>query len=101
MDTAHKIALYRVTKEALHNAWKHSGVNEASVALTANGGWLRLEISDPGAGFDPGLVDTRTSLGLRGMRERIELLAGQLSVESHLEAGTVVTARVPYEPKAT
>lgn len=101
VDTAHKIALYRVTKEALHNAWKHSGVNEASVALTANGGWLRLEISDPGAGFDPGLVDTRTSLGLRGMRERIELLAGQLSVESHLEAGTVVTARVPYEPKAT
>lgn len=101
MDAAHKIAMYRVTKEALHNAWKHSGVNEASVALTANDGWLRLEISDPGAGFDPRLVDTRASLGLRGMRERIELLAGQLSVESHPGTGTVVTARAPYEQKAT
>ena len=100
VDAAHKIAMYRVTKEALHNAWKHSGVNEASVALTANGGWLRLEISDPGAGFDPRLVDTRASLGLRGMRERIELLVGQLSVESHPGTGTVVTARVPYEQKA-
>ncbi|MBI5290154.1 MAG: sensor histidine kinase [Chloroflexi bacterium] len=100
VDTAHKIALYRVTKEALHNAWKHSGVNEASVSLTADAGWLRLEISDPGAGFDPGRVDTRTSLGLRGMRERIELLAGQLSVESHSKTGTVVTARVPYTQRA-
>ena len=100
VDTAHKIALYRVTKEALHNAWKHSGVNEAAVSVTAGGGWLRLEIRDPGAGFDPGRVDTRTSLGLRGMRERIELLAGQLFVESRPATGTVITARVPYRQGA-
>ncbi len=101
VNAAHKIALYRVTKEALHNAWKHSGVNEAAVTLSAGDKWLSLVIRDAGAGFDPGLVDTRTSLGLRGMRERVELLAGQLAVASRPGAGTVVTARVPFEPRAS
>jgi signal transduction histidine kinase len=96
-DTAHKISLYRVAKEALHNAWKHSKADQATITLTARAGWLRLVISDQGEGFDPALVDTRNSLGLRGMRERIELLAGEFTVESHPGAGTVVTARVPYE----
>ena len=92
---AQKIALYRVAKECLNNSQRHSGVNEARVSLTAEGGILVLEVSDRGSGFDVEAADIQSSLGLRGMRERVELLGGTFSVESKPGAGTRVTARIP------
>ena len=54
-----------------------------------------LSVADDGAGFDPQAACSPSQQGLRGMRERMELLDGTLVIESHRGEGSVVRARVP------
>ena len=81
-------AIFRVVQEALTNVVRHAGAAQASVLATAHGRRLRLVIEDDGRGFDPAAPTAR--LGLVGMRERVELLGGDLRVESAPGAGTVL-----------
>jgi len=96
-----KIALYRITQEALANVYRHAGVHEAEVALRRQGNRLRLEVRDQGRGFIPppltGEHATERSehIGLRGMRERAELVNGELWVQSSPGRGTCVCVEVP------
>ena len=87
---------YRVVQEALTNVARHAGVNEASVWLWATQDMLGLQVKDRGTGFDPEaqLADGRGS-GLSGMRERVALLGGQLTIESSPGAGACLTAELP------
>ena len=87
-------ALYRIVQEALTNVIKHAQAETVSVVLTRKGGRVVAVIEDDGRGFDP--ADTSDArLGLLGMRERIALLDGQLSVESRPGEGTAIAAEVP------
>jgi len=94
---AHDVAvcLYRVALEALHNASRHSGVASARVELKDEGGFLTLEVSDTGRGFDLEAARRGTGIGLASSEERIRLLQGSFEVRSSPQMGTVVIARVP------
>lgn len=101
-----KIALYRVTQEALNNAHLHAGVDRQDVELRAAGRTVHLEIRDQGVGLkasaESGARDSdRTPLGVRGMRERIEMLGGTLEVSSRAGAGTVVRVVLTLSPGDT
>jgi signal transduction histidine kinase len=86
-------AIYRLTQEALTNATSHGRATRVSVRVHETGGAVHVTVSDDGDGFD---VTTRTNgFGLVGMRERVELLRGDLSVESEPGAGTTVSALLP------
>lgn len=95
------IALYRIVQEALSNVERHAGVREASVRLWTTGGSVYAEIGDAGRGFDPppligpDATELPAHIGLRGMRDRVALVGGRLSVESRLGGGTRVRAEVP------
>jgi signal transduction histidine kinase len=87
-------ALYRIVQEALTNVTKHAQAATVSVVLTRKGDSVVAVIEDDGRGFDP--TDTRDErLGLLGMRERIALVNGQLSVESRPGEGTTLAVEVP------
>jgi signal transduction histidine kinase len=94
-----KIALYRVTQEALNNAHHHARVSEVSVSAVVSGNTLILQVIDSGTGIADRRGDAEETpgrfLGIRGMRERIELLGGTLEVLSSEGAGTVVRATLP------
>jgi signal transduction histidine kinase len=94
-----KIALYRVTQEALNNAHHHAGVSEAAVSVGVSNAALTLEVSDNGAGIAEGAPENTATpghfLGIRGMRERVEMLGGTLEVVSNPGAGTTVRAVLP------
>ena len=95
-----KIAIYRVTQEALSNAYLHAGVGKEEIDLRFVDGALTLEVRDRGAGLEgsarnKGDERSRTALGLRGMRERVEMLGGMLEVLSETGRGTIVRAIVP------
>jgi signal transduction histidine kinase len=92
-DTA--LCLYRIVQESLHNVVKHSGGTVARVALTMEGGELRLAIADDGVGFDPETMRANGSLGLISMGERARFVHGLLSVKSQAGKGTMVQVRVP------
>ena len=55
---------------------------------------VTLNVSDDGQGFDPETVDLEQRLGLRGMRERAEMVGGTLAVESGVGKGTTVTLEI-------
>jgi signal transduction histidine kinase len=88
-------ALYRIGQEAIHNVVKHANASSARIRLAAEGGdRLRLTVADDGEGFDPVEVP-RGHLGLIGMRQRIDLVGGELTVESAPGSGTTIDAVVP------
>lgn len=89
------VCIYRVALEALRNVSAHSGANSAHVALSETNGWLVLEVSDSGKGFDVDKVGHGTGLGLASSEERLKLLHGSLEIQSVAHYGTRLTARVP------
>lgn len=97
VDLPTKIALYRVTQEALNNAYQHAGVSEEEVRVAIRDRELRLEVHDHGSGIAGArpAQSGHLSLGIRGMRERIEMLGGRLEILEGKDGGTVVLAALP------
>jgi two-component system, NarL family, sensor histidine kinase DevS len=87
-------ALYRIAQEAFTNVVKHADASRVTLRLSRRDDAVMLVVQDDGTGFDPALVRDG-SLGLVGMRERVALLGGRLTIESSEGAGTMLTAEVP------
>jgi NarL family two-component system sensor histidine kinase LiaS len=85
-------ALYRLAHEALANVSKHAQAKQVEITLVCTGSAITMEVADDGRGFDPASAAGK-GLGLRSMRERIEALDGELTVESAPGRGTRVIAR--------
>jgi signal transduction histidine kinase len=84
-------AAYFVTAEALTNVAKYAGATTASVSLAIEHGRLLLIIRDDGAGG----ADPKTGSGLRGLRDRVEALDGDLHIDSPPGLGTTLIAEIP------
>jgi PAS domain S-box-containing protein len=99
-------ACFRVAQEALTNVVRHARARRAWIELQQRGEALELAVRDDGIGFDPKAARKRAaegaSFGLLGMQERVELLGGELAIESRPGQGTSVRARfvVPALPPA-
>jgi signal transduction histidine kinase len=91
--------VFRVLQEALTNVERHAHAERVLVQVSRHDGVLAVEVEDDGQGFDPHQArPTATSLagiGLLGMRERVELMGGTLTVESAPGAGTRVLISIP------
>jgi PAS domain S-box-containing protein len=96
-DIPERIALCacRVAQEALRNAVNHSGARTIDVSLTTAPSELSLTIADSGHGFD--LATPATGIGLLSMRERVELNAGRMVVETS-PRGTTIVVSLPIKP---
>ena len=73
---------------------RHARASAVAVSVRQDGNRLVLEIRDNGIGLAPGV--TGDGFGMRGMRERVERLGGQFSVESDPTGGTIVRVEIPY-----
>ena len=90
--------LFRVLQEALHNASKHSGVKHVEVRLTQDGDEVDLGVRDSGRGFSVEAALQGKGLGLTSMRERVRLVNGTITIDSHpTGVGTTIHVRVPFE----
>ena len=100
-DPEVETAAFRAIQEALTNIARHAGVNEAVVTLWQANGRLHVNIEDQGAGFDLDTVlDGQRSSGLIGMRERIGLLGGTLSIETAPGQGTTLSIDFPLASRS-
>src|SRR5690606_727084 len=97
LDETIEINVYRIVQESLTNVAKHSGANEAKVTIARTHGALQLEVRDDGAGFDP--ANIRRGLGLLGIRERVEALAGAWALETAPGRGVAIRVTVPIPPR--
>jgi signal transduction histidine kinase len=87
--------LHQVAQEALNNALKHAMARQVHVRLHFGKDVTSLEIEDDGVGFAPAAVQRGGGLGIPGMKERVQRIAGQLAIESAPGQGTSVIVEVP------
>ncbi|MFN2244574.1 MAG: sensor histidine kinase, partial [Anaerolineae bacterium] len=98
--------VFAIVQEALNNAKKHAAPRDVWLRLSHEDDWLVVVVEDNGRGFDYQTVqagyDQRGSIGLLTMRERAELLNGQVEIQSSRKppkSGTKVILRVPLSPE--
>lgn len=90
--------LLRVGQEVLTNSLRHASAKEFKARLSFNQDHLRLTLLDNGHGFDP--AARHDGFGLRGIRERVEAMSGQLTIQSGRHQGTVISITLPYADNA-
>ena len=90
-----KTTLYRLVVEALTNISKHAEASSAEITLHQRDGRVRLTVTDDGRGFDTATLARTPSLGIAGMRERVNLLRGEFSIESQPGQGTKIEVSLP------
>ena len=91
--------LYRIIQEAVTNIRKHAQTSKAQIKLSFLPNSVELEIRDRGCGFDT--QKTSEGYGLRGLRERVELLGGTMRIESQPGQGTHIFIQLPQNPITT
>lgn len=97
LHSNYEVALFRLIQEALQNAVKHAKASLIRVILEIHEQTISLLIRDDGIGFDPELKNKKDSYGIIGMRERVELLEGEMKIRSEINEGTTVKITLPYE----
>jgi signal transduction histidine kinase len=94
-------AAYRIVQESLTNAIRHAGPARVTVAIGYGPTHVELWVSDDGRGACQGAGRVTGGRGIVGMRERAELLGGELTAEPGPDGGFQVLARLPLEPQGT
>lgn len=89
----YEITLFRVAQESLTNVARHAQADAVSIELTQSATQVVLRVHDNGQGYSG--EQRRTGLGIGGMRERLALLNGSLSLRSEPGQGTTVLAQLP------
>ena len=88
--------LYRTAQESLENILRHATASIVSISLLPDANTITLTIRDDGTGFD--VSDIRKDhFGIRGMRERVEMLGGRLTIKSQSGSGTQVLVELERE----
>ncbi|MGA2228111.1 MAG: ATP-binding protein [Syntrophobacteraceae bacterium] len=93
------LCLYRIIQEGLRNIAKHAKTNEACIVLDGLDGAVTLLIQDPGIGFDLKEVKGQLGIGLTGMKERVRLVGGTMSLRSQPGEGTEIQISIPFGGK--
>jgi signal transduction histidine kinase/ligand-binding sensor domain-containing protein len=95
---ADEITIYRIIQESLNNVVKHSGADEAHVAMQCHEHHVDVTIRDNGQGFASSTASagatSRGGFGLKGLAERVHMLGGTHTIESGSGRGTTVTVRL-------
>jgi len=98
LDRERATALFRILQETLTNVARHANATQVNVRLAEEDGGLLLEVRDNGKGIGEGQLSNGTkSLGILGMRERVLLLGGTLTISGAPGAGTTVSVLIPRQ----
>ena len=99
LDSLAEITMFRVAQEALSNVAHHARADRVRVSLQSDNGYLEMTVEDNGTGFVEREMREKMlmgeSLGIKGMRERAELLRGSLSIHTRLGVGTSLRISIP------
>jgi signal transduction histidine kinase len=94
-----ELAVFRILQEELTNVRKHSNADSVRIKTERRGDDLYLVVEDDGIGFDPQSLaaeqESGKHLGLVAIRERAELLGGEMTIDSEPGRGTRIIVRIP------
>ena len=95
IDAKVSLMVFRIVQEALTNIARHSGATKASIKISLAKGIIEILVKDNGSGINQNKIDSNKSFGLIGMRERVNIVNGEISISSNEDEGTRVYVRIP------
>jgi two-component system sensor histidine kinase DegS len=90
-----EVLVFRAIQELLGNATRHSQATSIRVQIDINDSEVRALVSDNGQGFDLDILESGTGMGLKLIRERVDMLRGKFDVGSVVGQGTQITFQLP------
>ncbi len=99
LPLTYEIALFRIAQESLTNVARHANTQHVSLSLEQHAHTIIVRVADDGDGYDT--EQTKTGLGVFGMRERATLLDGKLTITSRKGDGTIIEAALPFSCEKT
>nr|WP_295973901.1 sensor histidine kinase [uncultured Bacillus sp.] len=93
LPAKYEVSLFRLIQESVQNAMKHAEAKDVLVKLEILKDKITIIVQDDGKGFDKEM-QKESSFGLIGMRERVDLLDGELTIDTEIGKGTTVTIQV-------
>lgn len=94
LPSKYEVALFRLVQESVQNALKHAEASNIAVKVELRRDQIIVLVKDNGKGFDKN-QKKEESFGLIGMRERVQLLDGEITIDSKIGVGTIVMINVP------
>ncbi len=98
LDDERSTAIYRIVQEALTNVARHAQARKVRISVRRDDAHLRIVIGDDGRGINEAAMDKPASLGLIGMRERVQNLAGEMTITGSEAQGTRIDIVLPLHP---
>lgn len=95
-----EVMIFRAIQELLNNAVRHSQASLIKVQLDLGDTNVKVSVDDNGKGFDLHIIEGRGNMGLKLIRERSEMLGGQMEVDSVIGQGTRVVVQLPVQAAA-
>jgi len=92
-DNESQINVYRIIQECIHNIIKHAQAKKVQIVIKHDNDKIRISIVDDGVGFDTN--ENHTGFGLKGIKERLQILNGSMKVVANAEKGTVFEFIIP------
>jgi two-component system, NarL family, sensor histidine kinase DegS len=90
-----EVVVFRSIQELLNNAINHSQASEIKIQLDVPENEVRVSLDDNGKGFDANVIESRSNMGLKLIKERTEMLGGSFEADSVIGHGTRVAFRIP------
>ena len=100
LESVREVVIFRSLQELLSNVREHAQATQVRVAVDIDDRRVRAEVEDNGQGFDASALEAGepgASIGLSALKERVEMLGGQMHVDSQAGQGTRVVMEVPVE----
>ena len=94
LDENQKLTLFRITQEALNNIIRHANATRTTIELSNNKNRVQLIIKDNGKGFNA--FSTKKGAGLNNIRNRVYLLSGALTINTHPGEGCTLVVELPH-----
>lgn len=95
LQDPHATAVFRILQESLNNVVKHATATHVQISLTQQGSNILIQVQDNGTGFLPEQARKPHSYGLLGLRERANLLGGDVTIDSAPGHGACIRVRLP------
>ena len=90
-----EVMIFRAIQELLGNAVRHSQATQVKVQVDASDTAVRVSVEDNGRGFDIDTVDEKGGMGLKVIRDRVEMLGGRIDIHSVIGQGTHISFQIP------
>lgn len=100
LESYEEVMVFRAVQELLNNTARHSGAASVKVQVDMGDNLTKVSVDDDGKGFDADNVNDKRGMGLKVIRDRVEMLGGSMEVDSVVGNGTRVTFQLPtMEPQ--